>query len=81
MPYNIHDVWDAFAGQKVRLNGDDAVVGGGQSIESQYSVFQTAVDDDVVVLAAQGSDNSFHHLFADALVSVKYVVLRRLQDL
>ena len=79
--HHIQHIRDAFTGEKVGLDRDDAVVRRRKSVDGQQFVFQAAVDDDIVVGIPQEWHEAVHDLFTGPLSVTHGVILGELHHL
>src|SRR5699024_572399 len=78
---HIQHIRDAFTGEKMGLDRDDAVVRRRKSVDGQQFVFQAAVDDDIVVGVPQEWHEAVHDLFTGPLSVTHGVILGELHHL
>ena len=74
-------VRDAIAGPKMRQNRDNAIIGGGQCIDSQKLVLQTSVNNEILILRCQLLQQQCQDQLTRLSIVSQGTVLGNLQDL
>ena len=72
---------NSFTCKEMCLHWNNAIIGSGECVDGQKLVFQSAVNNNVVILFAERNQQLLHYLLTKGIGETGGIILRKLHDL